>query len=264
MKKHSIVGVCQIYNEIRKENLERFVTHFKPLVDALVVYDDGSTDGSYEYMLAHTPHIIRRRKNCFINERKHKQILLKKALKLKPDFILWLDADEVMTANAAARLPELCDYCHEHQIDGLSFHELNLWRSHSWRRIDSLYDDGWFVRLWRVTPELAYKDLKTGLHQPPYPSTIQTIEKVPDVQVLHYGFASKKTLAYKYLIYQSHGQTGYNMLDRLISEEFLALEKVPAELFPADLQIDDAQPQRLTWEESLAYVAEYRNEVFSK
>ena len=36
----------------------------------------------------------------FANERSHKQRLLDEAL-LSPDFILWLDADEVLTANAA-------------------------------------------------------------------------------------------------------------------------------------------------------------------
>jgi len=264
VKQYKIVGFCQIYNELRKENLERFVTYFKPLVDELVVYDDGSTDGSYEYMLQHTPHVIRGRNNNFSNERQHKQRLLKLALKLDPDFILWLDADEVFTANAKDRMQDLCQYCVNNGIDGLSFHELNLWRSHSWRRTDSLYNDGWFVRLWRVTPGMAYHDIKPGLHQTPYPSTLQRIEANYDVQVIHYGFSSEKRLAYKYLTYQAHGQSGYVMLDRLISEEHLVLEKVPLELFPEGLRIDDPPPRKLTWEESLAYVEKYREEVFLK
>jgi glycosyltransferase involved in cell wall biosynthesis len=262
VNKYWIVGTCQIFNEFRKENLERFVKYFKPLVDDLVVYDDGSTDGSYEYIKQHTPHVIRGRKNDFANERRHKQILLQKALKLKPDFILWLDADEVMTANAGVRLQELCEYCIQNQLDGLSFHELNLWRSHSWRRVDSLFNDGWFVRLWRVTPEMAYSEIKPGLHQVPFPSTINKIEQVSDVKVLHYGFSSEKRLAYKYLVYQSHGQSGYIMLDRLIDERFLVLEKVPPELFPEGLWIDDSKPNSFTLEQALAYVEKYREEVF--
>lgn len=262
MKKHWIVGICQIYNEIRKENLERFVTYFKPLVDALVVYDDGSNDGSYEYMLAHTPHVIRGIRNDFINERRHKQLLLKAALKLNPDFLLWLDADEVLTANAAAKLQYLCDQAMQKKIDGWSFHELNLWRSHSWRRIDSLFDDGWFVRLWRVTSDMHYDHCQPGLHQTPYPSTIQKIVPQNEVKVLHYGFSSQKRLAYKYLTYQSFGQKGYIMLDRLIDERFMVLEKVLPEFFPEGLWIDDPQPQRLTWVEALAYVEQYRKEVF--
>ena len=56
---YSIACICQIYNEIRKGNLERFVEHVKPLVDHLIVWDDSSTDGSYEYMLKQTPHVLR-------------------------------------------------------------------------------------------------------------------------------------------------------------------------------------------------------------
>jgi hypothetical protein len=262
MGRFKIIGICQIYNEIRKGNLERFLKHFQPLVDQLVVYDDHSTDGSYEYLLQHTPYVIRGEATDWRNEINHKQILLDQALALKPDFLLWLDADEVLSANAAARLESLCDYCVQNQLDALALHELNLWRSNSWRRIDSLYDDGWFVRLWRVVPGIGYHDVRSGLHQQSYPSTITRIEQNYDLQVIHYGFSSPKHLAYKYLIYQSHGQSGYLMLDRLIDESRLQLAKVPAELFPEDLYIDDPPPQPLTFEQALAYVENYREEVF--
>ncbi len=261
-KKYSIVCICQVFNELSKGNLKRFVKYVKPLVDALVVYDDGSTDGSYEYMLTQTPYVIRGIKNDFTNEISHKQALLEEALKLSPDFILWLDADEVLSASASDYLQALCSICEEQNIDGLAFHEINLWRSHSWRRLDSLYDVGWFVRLWRVTPGMSYESPLPGLHQRPYPSSIRHIQKVDLVQVLHYGFASKQRLAHKYLVYQSHGQRGYDMLDRLISEEHLVLEKVPPSMFPEGLWIDDEKPLPLTWAESLAYVEEYRPEVF--
>lgn len=261
-KQYSIVCICQIFNELSKGNLERFTTYVKPLVDALVVYDDGSTDGSYEYMLTQTSYVIRGYKNDFANERSHKQALLQEALKLSPDFILWLDADEVLTANASEQLQKLCASCIENNNDGIFFHEINLWRSHTWRRLDSLFDVGWFVRLWRVTAGMSYEDTRPGLHQRPYPSSVQRLQWTYSVQVLHYGFSSQQQLAYKYLVYQSYGQSGYDMLDRLISEEQLVLDKVPQELFPEGLWIDDEKPIPLTWAESLSYVEEYRAEVF--
>lgn len=52
------------------------------------------------------------------------------------------------------------------------------------------------------------------------------------------------------------------MLDRLISEEQLVVEKVPRALFPEGLWVDDDRPVPLTWADSLAYVEEYRAEVF--
>ncbi|MEW5784276.1 MAG: glycosyltransferase family 2 protein [Bacillota bacterium] len=262
-KKYSIVCTCKIFNELRKGNLERFVRHIKPLVDALVVYDDGSTDGSFEYMLQHTPYVIRGSKNDFLHERVHRQMLLDQALALSPDFILWLDADEVLTANAAEKLQELCAYCDQNRIDGLKLHELNIWRSRTWRRIDSLFNDGWFTRLWRVAPGMIYENIHNpGLHQSQCPSTIRVIEPTHEIKVLHYGFSSRKNLAYKYLVYRSHGQRGYEMLDRLISEEQLVLEKVPRDFFPAELWADEEPPQPLPFLESLRFVEEHREEVF--
>ena len=67
---------------------------------------------------------------------------------------------------------------------------------------------------------------------------------------------------HKYLVYKSHGQRGYDMLDRLISEEQLKVEKVPREYFPEGLYIDDEAPAPMRFDESLSFVERYRDEVF--
>jgi hypothetical protein len=109
---------------------------------------------------------------------------------------------------------------------------------------------------------MGYKETRPGLHQSMFPSSVQRLQWVDSVQVLHYGFSSQQRLAHKYLVYQSHGQRGYDMLDRLISEETLVLEQIPREKLPEGLWVEEVQPAALTWEESLAYVEEYRAEVF--
>ncbi|MFZ5947817.1 MAG: glycosyltransferase [Stygiobacter sp.] len=260
-KSYKIVCITQIYNEIRKQNLERFWDHINSICDALVVYDDGSTDGSYEYMLDKAAFIIRAGENDFKNEVNHKKILLQYALKLQPDFILWLDADEVLTANAKEELPKLCKYADENNIDGISFHEINLWRSYSWKRIDNSYDLGWFVRLWRVTPNLMFKETTSGLHQQQYPNSIKEIEKTDSVGVIHYGFATEKSLAFKYLTYRSHGQNGW-ALERLLDEGTLTLEKVDKKLFPEDLYINDDKPIPRSFIQAISSLDVYKEEVF--
>ena len=81
---YKIVCIVQIYNEIEKGNLERFFKYISPVVDEVVVYDDCSTDGSFEYALKTTPHVIRGSKNDFAAEINHKILLLEYALELKP------------------------------------------------------------------------------------------------------------------------------------------------------------------------------------
>lgn len=262
MKKFKIVCICQVYNELEKENLKRFFKYIKPLVDDIVIYDDCSTDGSYEYSLQQTKHVIRGIKNDFTDERTHRQKMLEEALKLDPDFILWLDADEVLTKGAKEKLQDLCELCEKRNLDGISLHELNLWRSTTWRRVDSLYNDGWFTRLWKVKPGISFAEVKKGLHQTQVPLTIEKVRKSKELSVLHFGFSSKKSLAYKYLTYRSHGQRGYTMLDRLINEDSLKLEPVSKDLFPPGLWKDEREPKKMKFIESLSYVEVYKERVF--
>ena len=262
MTKYKIVAICQVYNELEKDNLPRFFKYLKPVVDDIVIYDDCSTDGSYEYALTRTQYVIRGVKNDFSDERSHRQQMLDQALKLKPDYILWLDADEVLTKGAEKKLQELCAFCEKKRIDGISLHELNLWRSSTWRRVDSLYDAGWFTRLWKVKPGIRFLESKKGLHQTQVPLTIEKVRKNKDLAVLHYGFSSKKSIAYKYLTYRSHGQRGYTMLDRLISEEKLKLESISKDLFPRGLWKKEPKPEKMTYLESVSYVEAYRDQVF--
>ena len=253
-----IICIAQIYNELEKGNLERFIKYVLPLVDELIVYDDGSTDGSYEYIKKFTKNIIKGKRNEFHRELFHKELLLKKALKFKPDFIFYLDADEVFSKGGREKLEEVCDWMIKEDLDGASFHKINLWRSKSWQRIDSLFDIGWFVHLWRVKHGMSYGVIKEGLHQNPCPKTVRKIKRNHELAILHFGFSDIKNIAYKYMTYKNHDQRGYNDLDRLIDEQKLKLKKVDWKLFPSGLYTDDSRPERINYSDFIIEIMKYR------
>ncbi|HPM28103.1 MAG TPA: glycosyltransferase, partial [bacterium] len=260
IKKYKIICICQIYNELEKGNLRRFFKYIKPLVDEIIIYDDGSTDGSYEYCQKHANTVIRNAINNFTNEVRHRAKLLEKAKKRGADFVLWLDADEVITSNAQ-QLQKACDYCKKNMLDGLVFHEINLWRSNSWQRLDSLYNDGWFTRLWRIKTNTRFNKTKKGLHQSLVPDSIKKIIRYKSISVIHFGFVNDLNIAYKYFTYKKHGQRGYIMLDRLISEEKLVVKPVSPKLFPGRLYKKDPTPTRKPFIESVTAVQKYRSIV---
>ena len=257
-RKHKIVSITQVFNEIEKDNLVRFFKYLKPVVDEIVIYDDCSTDGSYEYALENTNHVIRGFKNDFSNEINHRDILIKKALSLNPDFILWIDADEILSNGSEKTLINLCDKCIEEDYNGVQFHEINLWRSKTWKRTDSLFNDGWFTRLWKASSDLELKTDKKGLHQNLVPLQIDKVFKQNDSFFIHYGFSSKKNLAVKYLTYKKHGQSGYEGLERIIDERILKLQKVDKNIIPAELYEEEISPIKLDYLESRKYVESYR------
>lgn len=282
-KKYRIVGFAQIYNELHKGNLVRFVKYIKNYVDELVIYDDGSTDGSYEYLLNHTKYIIRGTVNNFKNELENKQKLLDLAITLKPDFILWLDADEILSANT--NIQDMCDVVMKNDLDGIEMHEINLWRSQTFARVDNLYDTGWFTRLWRVVPNMKF-NVKSGLHKSQVPTSIRKIARVKNYAVIHYGFSDYKNLAYKYFTYRKHGQSGYylyriileepdNIINQILSQDpkYLSLikENQPIEynlykinkiLLPDELwNQDERMPLKKSWSDNFLEISKWQEEI---
>lgn len=240
-----LTAFLQIYNELEKGNLPRYMDSIARYCDAIVVYDDGSTDGSMDYILdcidqyvgwessdlSYQPKLkeirfIENKTNDFQNELAHKQCLLEEARKLNSDWIIWLDADEVIEPEGEQFIRQLCK---EGEFDSYNFFNRNLWRSEKYFRIDELWAQGLFCRLWRVTDDL-YFDVKSGLHHSLVPKNIGSMTDIKDTFVLHYGFASDQAIIDKYNMYKAHGQSG-RALDRLIDESTLKLAPSPTSWF---------------------------------
>jgi glycosyltransferase involved in cell wall biosynthesis len=223
--------VAQIYNEMEAGNLERFVRGIIHIADNIVIYDDGSTDGSREYL-----HLLQDRglpiwmiesdENDFKNEIRHKQQMLDTAIEIGSDWIFWLDADEIVEQG---RQGEIRNLMADTEVDGYAFHQINLWRSDRFYRLDNQYNDGIFVRLWRNNGRLQYH-ARPGLHQRPYPFGVDKV-KDSDIQIIHYGFASDKNILRKYHTYKAHGQEGW-ALNRLVDETTLAVRRIKPEWMP--------------------------------
>ena len=151
--------------------------------------------------------------------------------------------------------------CIEKDLDGLEFQLINLWRSTSWKRLDSLYNEGWFVKLWRVKSDMSFDVSKQGLHQTCFPKSVKKTLKQNDLKIIHYGFSDDINLAHKYLTYKYHGQRGYNMLDRLLDENQLILEEVSSSLFPVGLYHNSSKPRKRSFVEALEVVESLKCKV---
>lgn len=180
-----IANVC-MYNEVEKGNLKRCLDNLKYYCDDIVIWDDASTDNSVDVASTYTPYILSNGVNDQMNELAHKQTLLDYSIELGATHVFWLDCDEVVDSPGTLfGMRKLCEEWPE-GIDAFSFHERNLWRSERWVRVDSLFDIGWFVRLWKIQPGIRFK-IQRGVHKQLYPCTVRNILKSP-YDVIHYGF----------------------------------------------------------------------------
>jgi hypothetical protein len=232
--KLKLVGFLQIHNENEKGNLTRVLEHLSRICDDIVVFDDGSTDGSYETALKYTKNIIKAVKNDFVNELEHKQELLDLAVSLNPDWIVWLDADEVFDLDGECYgIRTLCEFGMQNNIDGFSFLEYNLWKDERHYRVDKHWNKLWQVRLWRNRGQLRF-EIKKGLHQVLYPLGLTKIYR-SDIKVIHYGFSSEEKITQKYNMYKQNGQSGW-LLELIKDEEGIKLKQTSKDWFPLSTQ----------------------------
>lgn len=246
-KKYKVIAIVQIYNELKKGNLERFFRFNSNIFDKIMIYDDGSTDGSFEYAKKYTPYIIKSPSNDFENEVQHKSVLLEHAKRFSPDFIFWIDADEVVSFPQYEGIQDACQWCETNGYDGLRIRQLNLWRSNTYERIDTEYSQAWPTRLWRMNPDVNFQNVKKGLHQESIPSGITKITRYDKLSLIHYGFSDIKNIVSKYITYKNAGQRGYH-LRRLIDESALDTNQLPKQIIPEGLWVEESKPNKMNYE----------------
>ncbi|MCL5006521.1 MAG: glycosyltransferase [Patescibacteria group bacterium] len=224
-----LVGFLKVYNELASGNLPRVLRHLKNVCDEIVVCDCSSSDGSYEIIKQYTPHILRE-PNDFKREIFAKQKMLEYILKLNPDWIVWLDADEVFERSGEeGGLKRLCAYGDRNGFDGFEFQEVNLWKGTREYRTDGFWGKGWFVRLWKNNGNLSF-DAETGLHKDQHPRGLDNIAK-SELKVIHYGFSSAEEIGKKYERYKRNGQKGF-YLEMFKDEKNIRLETLDVDLLP--------------------------------
>lgn len=258
MFQYKVSIILQIHNELEKGNLARFFSHHQSLVDNIIVCDLASTDGSYEYANKFTPFVFRSGINDFEHELKYKSFMLEKSKSLGLNFVLFLDADEIISCDRKM-INDMCLYLVNSGFDAGSFTQINLWRSNNYQRMDNNYGNAEFVRLWHIKKKTKFIDTKIGLHKKLYPNGINKVYHFKYVPVLHYGFSDEKNIAFKYLNYKKFGQTG-KLLERLINEDTLELSEVPSNFFPISLRTSSPKPSKFNINESRSYIENYINE----
>ena len=226
-----LFGFVKCFNEGKNGNLERCLNHLSTFCNDIVLCDDNSSDNSIEIAKKYTKHIIQMPNN-FKEELSHKQKLLELAVSLDPDWIVWLDPDEVFDRSGEqGGIRSLCQYGEEHEIDSFSFLCYNLWKGKNSYRVDELWNKNWQTKLWKNNGNLRF-DVQEGLHLRQYPLGLGLInDRRTDVKIIHYGFSSEDKINEKYVTYKALGQTGWP-LERIKDEKNLIVKKFEKEWFP--------------------------------
>lgn len=261
-EKMKICAFIQMYNEVEKGNLERCLNNVSKFCNDIVIYDDASTDTSVEVAKSYTPHIIQGKEHDFLNETRHKKMLLDYLLKesgIEPEWIFWIDCDEIVSKQGVeGGIVELCKTEDKGSFDSFWFHNINLYRSECWYRVDNLFGEGWFNRLWRNNGKLKF-DVKHGLHQNLFPMGLE-LQMRCDIDIIHYGLSTAEKIAKLYAIRKKLGVPNH-MNGRKINEETLTLRPVNLSWFPQENmpKIWEGRPEPLGSEKWKELIDKYGN-----
>jgi len=193
-----IVGILRIKNAIL--TISECLYNLSALVDEIVIVDNGSTDGTiqtYNYF----PKIVTVKKTRGYNEARDKNLVHQLGKKRNPDWMVFLDADEVFeSALTRSKLEGLCSSSH----DALGIRIFHFWLSKTHFRADDYYFTRYttipFPRIFKNT-DYIYFDKKKRIHS----WFAKGYKNLKDVKyrIKHYGFIYPEQIKGKVDLYES-------------------------------------------------------------
>ena len=158
-----IVVMYRVKNEERW--IEQSIKSVYDFCDEIVVFDDNSIDNTKKICTQFDKVVeIHSKTDSTFDEARDRNLLLKMAVKRKPDVLLSLDGDEIFLPASGKIIEEEIDILHaeEHVFE---FQLFTLWDSSNQIRTDGAFSSFWQKRMFRLKDQPS--DLK--INDSPYP-----------------------------------------------------------------------------------------------
>ena len=158
-----IIVMYRVKNEERW--IEQSIKSIYDFCDEIVVFDDNSTDNTKKICTGFDKVVdIHTKTDSSFDEARDRNLLLKMAVKRKPDVLLSLDGDEIFLPASGKIIEEEIDILHaeEHVFE---FQLFTLWDSFNQIRVDGAFSSFWQKRMFRLKDQPS--DLK--IIDSPYP-----------------------------------------------------------------------------------------------
>lgn len=190
-----ILGVMRIKNE--SEWIRASIDSQLPICQKVLVLDDHSTDNTRDIVRSFGDRTVLIESPFEgVNEGRDKRFLLEHALAINPEWVLWIDGDEVLERNAAQFLaPEFMEY----SVASYYMRVLYFWDSLTKIRVDGVYSKFHRASAFRVRGQEpgalhfptsgGEADLHNGGN---CPAGLRGQGLVSGAQIKHYGYLYKE------------------------------------------------------------------------
>lgn len=184
-----LIAILRIKNAIL--TIEECLTNLSQLCDEIVIVDNGSTDGTLA-VYKRFPKIVKIAQTRGFDESRDRNLVLALARRRRPDWLLWIDADEVFEPKLAREVLE--KYMVTPGLNRVRFRMFNFWLSKEKFRVDSkwlFYTARPQRSMWRDTPEAHFSERKF------HGGEILGIEGksiVSPYRIKHFGYVGRKQI----------------------------------------------------------------------
>lgn len=227
-----ILGMMRVKNEARW--IERVIASILPLCDRVFVMDDHSEDGTLQILLNMPKVVPYGSPFTGLNESRDKNWLLDKVLEHKPEWIVSIDGDEILSPSAVEPLRAAMNGPHH----CLSLRVLYLWDREDQIRVDGVYGDFHRESVFRPNGSRFPEGSGVNFHCGNVPSGARQNRAVlNNVPLLHLGYLHKEDRVRKF--------AWYNSTDPGNEREDHYRHIVVGDMFPADSQFQHGGPLRL-------------------
>lgn len=199
------ITLSMIVKNEENRYLKEVLNCLKGHIDEAVIIDDGSTDHTVEIckeILKNIPlHIIKNEHSIFASESKLRQKQWLETIKTNPDWILNLDADEILEESFWNKALEKIDNT---KYDVYCFRLYDMWNATHYRE-DKYWNAHSIYRpfLMRYQPSFGYLWNDKSQHCGRFPMNIFSFEKCEiQSRIKHLGWATKEDREAKYKRYQ--------------------------------------------------------------
>lgn len=196
------VTLSMIMKDEAGRKLRECLEEVRHYIDEALIIDDGSTDNSIaiaEEVLKDIPHrIIRNSKSKFHKEYTLRQQQWEETIKMNPEWILNIDADQIFETKMREEIYYLIN---QNEIDAWLFRLYDFWDETHYRE-----DDMWCAQLawsWcsllRYKPGFTYVWKETPQHCGHFPKNIYDLPYArSSMRLKHYGWANEADRIAKY------------------------------------------------------------------